>query len=237
MQLRYGQYTHANGETALNISRDTIYSSDKIAQSIMEKWIIDGKLIPTSSQSINGLVAGLSDAYSVDGLDLGLYDDGSRTSLYLDSKSCIGGTQVAQHPSFPTSRDAALVTNMPYKITVRGERPITTRESLLVSFRETIRRSGGGPLFGYTETLYSLPVPQRRRRHTIFRATQSGSAVGRYGYPEVPRAIWPASLVGNPKIVEIGPKRRAGGDNENYEVQWVYNFESHVSMLGSPTRI
>ena len=240
MRLKYGNYLHANGEVALNITKSTIFGPDQIPQSIQESWIIEGKLLPTETQSVNSLVAGLSDAYSYDGLDLALLDvDGSSTSLYLNSRDCTGGTQVTMHPSFPTSRDAALITNMPYKIVVRGSIPIISsgRNGYIVSWRETVQRSGGGPKFAFTETLYGRPIPQRLRRYTTFHTTQVGSAVGRFSYPIIPPPIWPSALVEAPNIIELSPKRRAQGDYENYEVQWRYRFESAIPLIGGPTII
>ncbi|MBT7069645.1 MAG: hypothetical protein HN975_01990 [Anaerolineae bacterium] len=241
MQLKYGSYTHANGEVGLNISRDVIFTTDGFPSSIRETWVIEGKLLPTESQSVNSLIAGLSSAYSYDGYDLGLYDNGARTNLYLLSNDCISGTQVTQHPSFPTSQGAALVTNLPYKIMVRGDRPSDVANRWvnngveLVSWQETLTRMGGGPLSGHIETLYTRPVPQQFRRHTIYYLTQAGSAVGRYDYPNFPRPIWPGAMTEAPSEVRISPSRLPGGGYENYTIQWQYRFESSVPLLGGPT--
>jgi len=184
-------------------------------------------------------VAQLTAAYAVDGRDLVLLlPSGSPSHLQLLSRDCNGGTKVMQRPSFPDFRGAGYTGYLPYSIVVEGTRDITGGEDGLLNFSEQLSFEGGGPRFGLRETLNGLPIRQQLRRATIYRATQAGTATGRYSYPTPPRPLWPGAMPEAPKIVYQAPRRRGSAGRDRYTefvTSWQYVFESPAPLRGRPT--
>jgi hypothetical protein len=203
------------------------------------RYQLQGALVADSESAMDAAYAALAAAY-YDGRDLALvFTAGGDTTLLLETASCNGGTKVTRGPSLPEMRNAAYTAYLPYAITVEGEIEATGRNTDLLSFTETIQRSGGGPRYAMRETLNSLPIRQQVRRSTIYRVTQSGTAVGLYSYPQVPPPLFPAALLEAPVVTLVSPKRRGGAINSRtyteFAVQWSYSYESAGPMAGSPT--
>jgi len=238
MHVRYGNFNHETGGVNLSVSRDTVRDSGGIAISIRQSWNVSGDLIGTSQSDIDAKVAALTTAYNSDGHDIALVlDTGQDSSLALYSADCIGGTKVTKIPSFPSMRDAAYQTFLPFTLVVTGEQRIADRDALISSWNESITTSGGGSRYTLIETLTGRPIKQRTRRYTIYRATQSGQATGRDAYPTPPLPLWPAALMESPTVTRSAPTRRGGGDYQDFTISWSYRFESAVPLLGNPNTI
>jgi len=236
MFLKYGTYTHAQGEAEVSISRAELRTGTDQVYGYTERWTINGQLIGTSATNIDSQVESLEAAYAINERDLiFLLPDGSTPSeLGLLTASCAGGTRVAMPPSYPSNRGAAYVTFLPYQIVVEGD--VITDVTVTSEFHETLTFSGGGAVYGHLETLASAPVKQLLRRKSIYRATQAGRAVGKFAYPSVPNPIWPGALIAAPTITRKNPRRRGGADYEDFETTWQYQFESRVPLSGNPNR-
>lgn len=238
MHIQYGSYAHDPGEIQLSVSREAVFNDAEVPYAVRERWDMDGMLVGDSQSDIDRKVRDLTAAYSQDGLDLSLkLSAGGDTHLRLKSTECIGGTRVTQPPSFPSNSDAAYVTFLPYAVSVEGLVALAGTSSYLVSFQETIARSGGGPRYGMIEPLTGMPIRQLLKRNTIYRATQRGSATGLYTYPSVPLPLWPAALKEAPKVERVGPRVRGTGATStytHYTVSWSYEFESATPLIGNP---
>lgn len=239
MQVKYGDYTHSEGEVSLRVDRQTLYNEAELPYAVRETWNLEGVLIQDNESAMDTAVTALDAAYATDGRDLALtLTAGGNSYLVLDSSACNGGTKVTQRPSFPDFRGAAYTAYLPYSITVAGEVEVTGRNTNVLSFTEQISRSGGGPRFAVRETLDGLPVKQQVRRFTKYIVTQTGSATGLYGYPVPPRAIAPGALIEAPQITQITPRRRGTGssarDYTEYQTTWTYRMESASPVLGGP---
>lgn len=236
MHVRYGSYAHAEGEVALSYDIEAMRTEAGTVYAQMHRYQLNGALVADSESAMDAAYAALAAAY-YDGRDLALvYTAGGDTSLLLESANCNGGTKVTRPPSLPEMRGAAYSAYLPYSITVEGEQPVTSRSTDLLSYSETIQRSGGGPRYELRETLNSYPIKQQTRQQTIYRMVQSGSAVGLYSYPTPPPPIFPSAMLEAPTIVLVSPKRRGGTLNSRsyteWAVQWSYTFAS-ASPLGA----
>ena len=236
MHVRYGSYAHAEGEVALSYDIEPLRTEAGTIYAQMHRYQLQGALVADSESAMDAVYAALVAAY-YDGRDLALvYTAGGDTSLLLESSACNGGTKVVRPPSLPEMRNAAYTAYLPYSITVEGEKAVTSRDTDLISFSETIQRSGGGPRYELRETLNSFPIKQQTRQQTIYRMTQSGTAVGLYSYPTPPGPIFPSALLEAPTVTLVSPKRRGGTLNARgyteWAVQWSYSFAS-ASPLGA----
>src|SRR5260370_39836537 len=95
MFLRYGPYTHAQNEPAVQIGKRAIFSPRGLRQSVRETWRIVGVLHAASQPALTAAIAGLRSAYSVNGYDLGLYlhDQTTLTDHGMTSADPLGGTE------------------------------------------------------------------------------------------------------------------------------------------------
>lgn len=239
MRIRYGSYTHAEGEVALSITNQVIESEAGDPISEIRRWQLQGELLADSEASMDSSVRSLLAAYSVDGKDLALLlSTGNESALVLRSSDCVGGTRVRERPSFPDFRGAGYVSRLPYSIVVEGEVDLTGGGDVnVVAFSETLRLEGGGAKFGMRETLNGLPIRQRLRVATIFRAVQSGEATGRFSYPTPPPPLFPSALVGAPTVERTSPRRRSRTGRYRYDtftISWQYVYESAVPLRGNP---
>lgn len=237
MNVKYGSYAHGEGEVQISVQQSPELNDAGVVKWVRTTYTLAGVLVADDSQSMETKARSLELAYSVDGRDLRLvHTNGSATHLSLLSASCFGGTRVVQRPSFPDMKNAAYVTFLPYTIVVEGN--VTDASALAtISFEERISRSGGGAIYGHLEPLTGKPIKQLLKRHSVYRVTQSGSAVGFSSYPTVPSPIWVAALIQSPNIEFGSPRRIGSGSNTSYveyPVSWSYEFEHASQLAGTP---
>lgn len=236
MYLKYGSYQHAANECAVVISREGLFSRDRIPLGFRERWDIQGRLQATSQGAITALIAGLQAAYGRCGQDIGLYfDDGTATAHHLASAATAGGTRVVTPPSFPEGKGAEYSTFRNYAVAVEGE--VVDTSHPLLSWIESLNFTGGGPEFGFLETINGSPQKQLLKQATTYRATQQGEAVGHGSYPFVPAPIWPAAEHVHLREVSYQTPVRKGlsGLTTEFPVRWSYTFESELPLIGGPT--
>jgi len=235
--LSYGSHAHDEGEVSFAYSSEALLTAAQTPYAERVQIDLTGELHGSTIAEINTKVAKLVAAYSVDGLDFSVKDGtGKKLALSLASSACIGGLRVTRRPSFPEGRDAALVTFMPFQITLVGEREISDPTTVLLSYQETINFEGGGPEYAMLETRVGRPQRQGPvTNQTIYRATQEGNAVGLHDFPTIPSAIWPAYQI-RPRRRSLIGGRLAGVDGTyiNKGVRWRYDFESPVPLIGTP---
>lgn len=237
MRLRYGNFTHAVGETAIAIHKDVLRTEGGVAYAVTERWDVTGMLLSQSGSPIEmkRLIDAVTQAYSYDGWDLILLlPDGKPSSHALYSGRTIGGTRVVRRPSFPDGGRSQHVTVRTYTLAVEAEVRLTS--DALLAFEEVVSFSGGGPRYGFLEPKWGPPVKQQWKRYTPFRAEQSGRAVGLFGYPAIPLPIWPAAMLEQSANPVYRSPRRRGSTYAEYEVTWHYQFASDRQMIGTPHR-
>jgi len=238
LQLAYGNYVHAVGECELKFDRIALSgdSGNPYAERISVE--IAGVLVGDGVRDMNVKCANLIAAYSRNGFDFQVIDEnGTLQRLSIISSQTLAGVQIVAPPSFPTNKDAAYVTYLPYRIALTADVPIYNPETVLVKWQESLSFSGGGPEFVYLETRFGRPQKQGPTRNKVYKAVQEGSAVGLYITPTAPDQIWPQSLMRAPKIRSIGGRLVGAGSNRRYMykgLRWRYEYESADPFFGTP---
>src|SRR5260370_18125202 len=179
MFLKYGSYTHAQNEPAVQIAKRAVVWAGGYRQAVRETWRIVGVLHAAAPAALTAAIAGLRSAYNVNGLDLGLYldDQTTLTDHVLSSGASLGGTRVTAL-DFPTGSGAEYSTFRSYSITVEANFPDASNN--LLDFSETLSFDGtGGPRVIFLDTLEGLPQPQLAQQRTTYRAREQGRATGR----------------------------------------------------------
>lgn len=239
MKIRYGNYTHADGEINPSLSRALSLNAAGEPYALLHRWTLRGTLLADSVAELTTAIRGLENAYSVNGRDLALLtDSGGSTAHLLKSSQCIGGVRVVDGPNFPTGDRGDYTTYRTYTITLEGEVILNGAEQLL-AFSERVSFSGGGPRIVWHEALEGDPVPQVVAEKTVFRATQQGSTVGYLSYPNPPEPLFPGFLIENPEVQKESPKRTGRGARTTYTefgISWNYQFASASPLNGNPTR-
>ncbi|RCS43932.1 hypothetical protein DTL42_18270 [Bremerella cremea] len=236
MYLKWGDYTHPLGEPQIAITRQPILAESGIPVAHNVTWDIQGKLLGNGQADLDGKIAALKSAYAKQNQDLVLLrSDGQSDSQHtLRSAETRGGTWVVSGPSFPEGGGAQYATMRTFRLQIQAEVPLADPQTALISFEDTLRLSGGGPLFSHIETAFGFPVRQQLRANTTFRAAQSGSAIGYANYPPVPGPLFGyANLIREPVISRTSPQR-VGTAHHHYRITWQYEFESALPLSGSP---
>lgn len=235
MILAYGNYSHAQNECAVVISKRPYYSSRGFRQGVRETWTITGVLQASTQAGITTAIALLRSAYAVNGLDVALYlDDGSTlTDHFILSRNTLGGVRVIAF-EFPNGTGAEYSTFRSYSITLEADFADAT--PLLLEFDESLDFSGtGGARRVLVETMDGPPQEQIVANRTIYRASQSGRSVGSFTWPPIPSPIWPAAEMLERRRTKRKTPRRVGNNATEYAVEWSYEFESGSPLSGNPT--
>lgn len=237
MILKYGTYTHGDCECAISISRETWRDGTGKRRGYLERWTITGRIFASGADLVANLTAqinAIETAYASDGSNLILYEsDGTTpTGHGMTSSSMVGGVKVSG-PSFPSGKGPEYATYREYTITAEGKYESDTHE--ILSFGETISVSGtGGAKFIMLTPLDGAPIKQTIASKTPVVISQSGSAVGRSGYPTPPN---PVSAINEHKdtrnIQKKNPERQADGTYKNYEITWQYTMEKTSDFTSS----
>lgn len=236
MFFRYGTYTFAVGEPGVVIDRMPVKNSAQRTLAVKEQWTIDAlvKAAAATASSVSSSVAAIEAAFADDGKDFGLLlPDGSKSTNWVLNADCLGGTRVIQAPSYPRGGAGEYVGFRTVRIVVEGIVLASDADAQLVSFRESVKRKGGGPRSGHIECLTGFPVKQTKRQHTVYYVTQTGEAVGYRHRPRIPVPLWPAALVEAGDIEDTG-NERIGDNYYNFGARWSYMFESGNPLQGLP---
>ncbi|MBS0207811.1 MAG: hypothetical protein JSS27_02555 [Planctomycetes bacterium] len=241
MILVYGSYRHALGEAALAITRETVYTAQRTPLGVRERWAVAGVLQAADAAALSTAIDALQTAYATPAQDaVLLFDDGATASSHrLITSNSLGGVQVIQPPQFPSGEGAEYTTWRSYSLVLEAMFPVADAASVLVSWEETLSFMGGGARWVYLPTLSGPPVKQQLQAQSPQRVVQSGRAVGFGGYPSPSAPLFPTNLHQESSSLSYqAPKRVGTGDsaaNIEYEVRWVYEFESASALSGAPT--
>lgn len=235
--VQYGNYVHDAGEVEYNIQKQATLND--LGEPVGERVTVnmDGLLMATGTGDMDAKVIALRRAYLKDNQNWRVVLAGSPLDVSVDAEDTIGGIHVTQPPSFPSNKNAAYVTILPYRIQLQWEQAITDQLYALKSFTESLSFSGGGPRYGHIETAVELPEKQLLRRNTVYRVIQQGQAVGMYRQPALPLPLFPGALVSAPDT-SLGSGRVIGTlstlKQTEIPVTWKYTFESATPLAGRP---
>lgn len=235
MILRYGSYSTADGECSVVISRDAVLNEAGQPYALRHTWNINGTIFGDDTAAVVANLLALERAFAVWGRDLAMLDSAGTVCHSLPSTGSLSGVRITQPPSYPKGDGAELSTFRTYSITATADYPYGLGQvaNPLRSFTETLSVSGGGPRRTVVECAFGPPQPQTLNQFTAFRGTQSGAAVGMFGFPPIPLPIFPAALAEAGQFDHVGGKLR-NGIYMDFGVSWSYRFESATPLIGVP---
>jgi hypothetical protein len=234
MIFQYGNYTHADNEVSLSVSKRAVLSGRGYRKCTRVVFGISGQLIATDTPTLTTKMATLENAYYYHDLNAGLYySAGGLTAHSLNVANTLGGVR-SSGVKWGDGNGTEYVTRRTYSITLEAD--LNDGESNILEFRESISITGtGGPRFVLLETLEDQPQYQVTVQQTIVHATQSGSALGLLGYVDFPSPIWPDAVKQDlMNQARTGPAIWRRGAWE-YPCSWSYQFESNQALSGTPT--
>lgn len=236
MLLKFAGFVHQVAEVDVSLAAESLFTTGGTPWATLKRWTISGDLLADNSAGIDAAAKALMDAYpagATGDFSLTLPAGGNAVAVSALSADALGGIKVVRPPSFSGMANSGYVTTLPFSVELEGTFPLANVSTALLSFSESLVFDGGGPLIAYLELVSGLPRAQRVRDATVYRATQSGQAVGLYAYPIRPAPRWPASLVRPPSREVISP-RRDGDEYTDYTISWSYEFESAYPLSGIP---
>ncbi len=238
MYLKYGNYQHAANEVSVVISKEGLFTEANIPRGVRERWNIQGRLQAGDQASLTAAIGALTAAYSVQAQDVGFFlDNGTPTSHAIASAATNGGVRIVVPPSFPEGKGAEYSTFRTYTVALEAE--LLDLSASLMSWTEVLSFQGGGPQFAFLEPINGIPQKQLLKQAMTFHVTQSGQAVGQFGYPTPAPPIWPDAEHVNRRDVRMElPKRKGPPGNPTYtefKITWSYSFEDAGPLVGLPT--
>jgi hypothetical protein len=240
--LRYGTYSHVDGECEIQISRESALNQGGQIKSYTEKWDVKGFLQGTGvndaarQANLFARITALEQAYAKQDQDVFLLkSDGTQTPHFLLTAGAQGGVKVTKFPCYPEGKQAELGVFRTYLLTLEA-----TYEDLTVGYddwTETLEFTGGGSMIEYLEPVEGLPDPQRTKQATTYMATQDGSAIGIFYYPSPPPPIWPDLEIQPQRRIRLTTPKRVGTTRalfRGYAVSWHYEFKSATPISALP---
>lgn len=237
VQLRYGNYYHADGEVSVSIAKSVETTDAGIPFRTTHTWNIAGRIIGETIAEVVQRMGLLERAYGTWFRTAQLISSAGIVCHELPNAGSITGVKVIQPPSYPDGSGAQLSTYRDYVITLSADYPaIGYGVPLIKSWVETITFTGGRPVRGLVETVNGPSVPFVIKRQRPYRATQVGSAVGAFGYPPYGAMLWDESLLEgeDPESKSLGAPRTENGRLVDWPVSWSYRFGSVAPLNGLP---
>jgi len=234
MRLRFGEYLHASQECALVIGKQAVFSPRGNRLMTRETWQIEGVLHAADPAGLTLELARLRQAYARPAAVAGLFlDDGQTpTDHVVNAAETLGGVRVTRL-EFPHGTGGEYSTFRHYRITLEADFP--EAEPLLWEHVETVTFQGtGGPRHIFLETLDGPPQRQVIAPQTTYRAIQQGRVVGGTGYPSLPSPLWPGAELAPRRVVAWGTPRQTGTQWSHFPLEWRYEFESTLPLVGLP---
>ena len=245
MFLRVGNHSHPAGEAGPKITRTYRFNEANQRLALIERWDIDGMIVANSQVSCRTKTQAVMDAYAnLTGKDLTLYMDGgaSVSAHRMRSSDSLDGLRTVAAPSFPDGRGTEALTKRTFTVSVEAEFPVVGANTKLVSYSETLTFNGGYPLgmseVGFLHPVNGPPIKQKLKQFPIYKATQSGQAVGYGDWPIEGlhfKPIWPGHIIPQESSIVPGtPKRRGDAKYSDYPLSWTFVFMSSSPMIGKP---
>ncbi len=241
MYLKWGSYTFDDGACKIATSGGLVFNEGGQPLSQRRRVDVDGYLSANGQVACTLAMSALETALARQYQDLILYnDDGSVSATALLNSSSISGVRVVSSPSYPDWKGNERNQFVRFTFAVEAEYPLSNTQNMLVSFRERLSFSGGGPRRVVMEALDTLPQTQTVRLFTAYQVIQQGQAVGYRATPAAPQSIWPDALMESPNFDYDSPTRAGGFGSvpakyKDFFVSWRYLHKSPTPLTGSPS--
>ncbi len=238
MFVQYGGYALPSNSVIVTISRVALKTEGGIYYAYDERWDLSTPLPGIYDTTQAGLTVdlnALTNAFSVDGYDLVLYDNnGAPTHHALYSAQCNGGTRVLNPPQFPDGTGAQYSTYRTFSCSIAGEVPLITG-NVVTKFHETIEQEGtGGPVTVFIPVAQGTWVKQQTSATSTFKIVQSGSLETLYFPGSAPGPLFPDAEHQQLRRISRANGTMRNGRFYNFPLSWSYTFEGAGSLDGQP---
>lgn len=233
MQVKYGTFPLDANSCDVRASFQTEIAGG-LPIKVRRRLDVDGYLNGDGQAAIAQAASALATALAVPYQDLVLYrDDGTASDTALLNAGSLTGV-VVRGLEFPDSRGGEYATFRHFRFYGEAEYPVANTLNLLLSFRETVSFSGGGPISTWKLAINGQHQRQVLYPSSIYRATQKGSAVGFRQRPTAPPPLWPSALI-EPPDFDLESPERSGKLYTGFGISWQYVFGSNQPLIGEPT--
>ncbi len=246
IQLVYRNFPFGVNQTELRTHVEPLYSS--VGQLYAFRQVIDvkGYLLTTVTdgnitnqqadltQQENALKTALAVPY---GNLVFKQDSGVDSSEALLNAQSIEGVRITSGPHFTTTMGPEYCTVRTFEFTAEAETSAVGSANYALSFQETLRFWGGGPVFLFKTAINGPPQKQNPIQAAPYYASQQGTIVGyRTWLPATPPKA-PQALLKAPEISQSSPTRRAPFNNgyQGFETTYQYEFGSAGPLRFLPT--
>lgn len=249
----YNGYPHPPCDVGFRY--DAIKNSAEAVVAYKARIDVGGLLITqlggdAGQRDLSAQIDQLRQAYSSPGGDaIFTLNDGSISPNSIYNADTLGGVQVIQAPSFPTTKKAELVTMRTFTAVLEAIVPTLYGSTALWHYREEIEYVGAGGISReVVDVTQGSPVPQTTRQRTAMLAVQSGEAVGYFsrwpGAGQIPfcaNPLWPSLEQPQLRSVHKGSPEKVGhGANAVYikwPTNWRFTFKSKdpIPTLNEPS--
>lgn len=197
---------------------------------VRESWRVSGRLVlehnATGQRAMTTALRQLETDLSQFRPDVVILEDDGVTPTFFEllAGDCVSGPDITEIILPAEGTDIYSIAT-PYAFTVEATRSLNNLTNSIVEFREEVDFDPGGLVYGHVGGAINFAERQIFKENEIWRATQSGVVVGKYGPVSIPGPLWPAALVKAPRMTEPSPRILAPVLQE-YETRYVYTFES-----------
>jgi len=233
--IQYGSYFTADHECTVIIDKEAVMNAAGQPYALRHTWSIEGMLNAADTAAVVVAMQALERAFAPWFFDLYLLDSSGNICHAMPSRGSLTGVKIIKPPHYPKGDGAELSTFRNYAITATADYPYGGGVNPLKAFTETLAFRGGGPRQTVVECVDVEPQPQLLNLFTAFRAVQTGSAIGMFGYPPIPPPIFPGALEEAGEPVFTSPSLMYG-TYVDFGVSWSYRFSSPTPLVGLPNQ-
>lgn len=237
MIFRTNLHTHDLDEVELaGIGYEASLNNVGRVELIRRTLTIRGKVYGDSPSAITAKLQAMERHYPIGGTlsTAGLYENAGTPTAHVLRPSYPGAVIRVMNFGYPVGNGTQYATERDYTLTLYLEEPPAAGfRTNLISFRESLSFSGGGPVFDFFRPPRGRPIKFIRNEFVEYRVIQEGSAMGLFSYPGYPPPIFPGALMAPPTLSPTGPER-AGQFAGQWPVSWRYEFGSTEPLVGLP---
>lgn len=231
MRWHYGNYPFPENTIRSAVTLDNAHND--IGGLTESTWRVrlSGVLLGDSAAAIVAARIAMTNALSVPRQNLVLRGNSNEIIESYTNAASTSGVQV-KRLAFPEGVDGfEYVTGRTFEVefeVVYGR--VTGPGGVqLLTFTETVETFGGGPVTGFMRPVNAQPMPVTLYSHSVFEASQIGTAVCLLGYWPVPRPVMGVPIE--------APRIGRTCDGKQFTTNWSYRFQSVRPMVGLPTII
>ena len=231
MQVKYGSYAFNADDVALSYMKKTMRSTTGIRTGFMEEWVLQFRLRGDTQSELTTEVNSLQSAFSVDGRDIVLLENGGGESAFVTNSSATTSGVRVNEVNFPILKDGQYTYFIDGTVRLNAETVTNVSADLFYSDSLTIT-GNGGPKRVVLETARGLPIVQTTRQRTKVTGVQSGTARAIGAVPSRPIIMFPGLLIN--ESVSEGITTSLEGNKTVYTLSWTYPYQSSDYFSGTP---